>query len=223
MRERIINLTFHGIGDPERRLEPGEAQVWVDADQFQSVLDAVVGRDDVRITFDDGNASDVEHALPALRERGLTATFFVVAGRLGEPGFLDARRRPRARRRRHGASAPTACATAPGGGSTTRALEEELVDAKACSRSVVERPVTEAACPFGSYDRRVLRALRAAGYRRVYTSDRGTTRPGDLLQARNTVGPGTPRDRLERDPRPGDGPRMRVLRRRAKLAAKRWR
>ena len=30
-------------------------------------------------------------ALPALRERGLTATFFVVAGRLGEPGFLDER------------------------------------------------------------------------------------------------------------------------------------
>ena len=53
------------------------------------MLDAVGGRDDIRITFDDGNASDVVHALPALRERGLTATFFVVAGRLGIPGFLD--------------------------------------------------------------------------------------------------------------------------------------
>ena len=41
--------------------------MWLDPDRFLRVLDSVVGRDDVRITFDDGNASDVEHALPALR------------------------------------------------------------------------------------------------------------------------------------------------------------
>ena len=63
--------------------------MWVTRERFLSLLDAVTGRDDVRITFDDGNASDVEQALPALRERGLTATFFVVAGRLGTPRFLD--------------------------------------------------------------------------------------------------------------------------------------
>ena len=49
--------------------------------------------------------------------------------------------------------------------------------------------MTEAACPFGSYDRRVLESLRGSGYRRVYTSDRGTTDAEDYLQARNTVGP----------------------------------
>ena len=37
------------------------------------------------------------------------------------------------------------------------ALHEELVDAKRILEDVVGRPVTEAACPFGSYDRRVLR------------------------------------------------------------------
>ena len=42
----------------------------------------------MRLTFDDGNASDVEIALPRLLERGLTAEFFVLAGRLGEPGRL---------------------------------------------------------------------------------------------------------------------------------------
>ena len=69
------------------------------------------------------------------------------------------------------------------------ALHEEHVEAKAMLEQVVERPVTEAACPFGSYDRRVLRSLRGSGYRRVYTSDRGTTGPEDFLQARNTIGP----------------------------------
>src|SRR5207342_3607508 len=57
---------------------------------FDQVLDAVVGRPDVQLTFDDGNASDVEIALPSLLERGLSAEFFVLAGLLGEPGRLAA-------------------------------------------------------------------------------------------------------------------------------------
>lgn len=57
--------------------------------QFEQVLDAVVGRSDVRLTFDDGNASDVEVALPRLVERSLTAEFFVLAGKLGERGHLN--------------------------------------------------------------------------------------------------------------------------------------
>ena len=38
----------------------------------------------VAITFDDGFSSVFEHALPVLREHGLTATVFCVASRLGE-------------------------------------------------------------------------------------------------------------------------------------------
>ena len=90
MQKRSINLTFHGIGEPPRALDPGEENVWVAHDRFVALLDSVAGREDVRITFDDGNASDVEQALPALVDRELDATFFVVAGRLGEPTFLDA-------------------------------------------------------------------------------------------------------------------------------------
>jgi peptidoglycan/xylan/chitin deacetylase (PgdA/CDA1 family) len=44
---------------------------------------------DLRLSFDDGNASDEEIVLPALQERGLTATFFVVAGRHHQPRSLD--------------------------------------------------------------------------------------------------------------------------------------
>ena len=44
----------------------------------------------MRITFDDGNRSDVDVALDALRERNLQATFFVLAGRLGSRGSVDA-------------------------------------------------------------------------------------------------------------------------------------
>ena len=71
----IINICFHGIGTPERELEPGEGRV---LDQRGHVPRRSSTRSptaaDVRLSFDDGNASDVEIGLPALRERGLTAT-----------------------------------------------------------------------------------------------------------------------------------------------------
>ncbi len=102
------------------------------------------------------------------------------------------------------------------------ALREELVDAKAILEDVVGRPVTQAACPFGSYDRRVLRRLRGSGYHHVYTSDRGTTRSREFLQARNSIGPHDEPAVLEHIERL-EAPAYRALPRRAKLAVKRWR
>jgi peptidoglycan/xylan/chitin deacetylase (PgdA/CDA1 family) len=218
VQQRFINLTFHGIGVPRRSLHEGEDTVWVSAGRFASVLDAVVGRDDVRITFDDGNVSDFELALPALRERGLTATFFVIAERLDVPEFL----------------APADLRTLADEGMTIgchgmrhrhwrtldhAGLREELIDAKRALESAVGRPVTAAACPFGSYGRHSLRALQLAGYSRVYTSDRGFARDGQWLQARTTI---TEHDPLEPILVP-ESSSYAAVRRRVKLAAKRWR
>lgn len=52
-----------------------------------SVADFLGGAADrvVVVTFDDGNPSDRERALPVLRELGFTATFFVTTGRVGMP------------------------------------------------------------------------------------------------------------------------------------------
>jgi peptidoglycan/xylan/chitin deacetylase (PgdA/CDA1 family) len=221
MAPRSINLTFHGIGQPRRPLDPGESSVWLTHDQFLTVLDQVAGRENVAITVDDGNASDLEHVLPVLRERELTATFFVVAERLGEPHFLD----------EDGVRALAAAGMEIGchglrhrrwRGLDVLALHEELIDAKVILEGVVGRPVTRAACPFGSYDRRVLRAARGCGYQRVYTSDRGTAHPDDFLQTRNSVahddGPGL-LDRISRLEASG----RRAMHRRVKLAAKQWR
>lgn len=38
----IINVLFHGIGQPGRELEPGEAAYWVKADEFRRILDEVM-------------------------------------------------------------------------------------------------------------------------------------------------------------------------------------
>lgn len=220
MAARIVNLTFHGTGTCPRALDAGEDDVWLGADEFAAVLDAAAVREDVRITFDDGNASDVEHALPALRDRGLHATFFVVAGRLGAPDFLDT-----------GALEELTAAGMGVGchgmdhrawrGLDGAALEQELVAAKATLEDALGGPVSEAACPFGSYDRRVLTQLRRAGYARVYTSDRGTARPDAWLQPRNTLHRGdgaAPLVEAVASDRP-----VAAVARLAKLTAKRWR
>jgi peptidoglycan/xylan/chitin deacetylase (PgdA/CDA1 family) len=219
--ERSINLTFHGIGEPPRPLDPGEASVWVSLETFSAVLDSVAERTDVGISFDDGNASDIERALPALRERGLRGTFFIVAGRLGTPHFLDegdvrslvaAGMEIGCHGMRHRAWR----------GLDARTLHEELVDAKAILEAVACQPITCAACPFGSYDRRVLGTLRRSGYHRVYTSDRGMSRTSSFVQARNSVGAGDGSDMLAQIAGL-ETPAHRAVGRRAKLIVKRWR
>ncbi|WP_170317289.1 polysaccharide deacetylase family protein [Acrocarpospora corrugata] len=183
---RVINLTVHGIGPTERELDPGEDGTWVNIDQFERVLDAVVGRDDVRITFDDSNASDTVIALPRLLDRGLTAEFFVLAGLLGRPGRLtrqDVRALIQAGMRvgSHG------WAHRDWRRIDDRQAEEELTESHRTLTELTGRPVSRVAIPFGSYDRHVLRRLRRAGVTRAYTSDGGAATPGTWLQARTSL------------------------------------
>lgn len=180
------NLCFHGIGAPVRPLEPGEDTYWITRDAYERILDEVAERPEVRLSFDDGNWSDVEYALPGLTERGLEATFFVLAGRLGAAGSLD----EEAVRLLHesgmrigshgmdhrswrGMDEPTA--------------RRELVEARSRIAAVVGAPVTDAALPRGQYDRTTLARLRRLGYRAVFTSDRTRAPEGAWLQPRFSV------------------------------------
>src|SRR4051812_17342126 len=100
---------YHEIelpGRPTCRAEPGylryvvpEANFLVQLDHLRaegvrglSVGAALAGRPAgqraVAITFDDGCETDLLVAAPLLRERGFGATFYVVPGFLGRPGFL---------------------------------------------------------------------------------------------------------------------------------------
>lgn len=186
MRASVVNLTVHGVGPTDRVLDDGEARTWVTVEQFEQILDAVAGRSDVRITFDDGNASDVEIALPRLLERGLRAEFFVLAGLLGEPGRLDhdgVRELVRSGMRigSHG------WAHRDWRRITGDQIPQEFSDAHQVLSELSGQPVTRVAVPFGSYDRQVLRQLRRAGVRRVYTSDGGRAGRESWLQARTSL------------------------------------
>jgi peptidoglycan/xylan/chitin deacetylase (PgdA/CDA1 family) len=183
----VINLCFHGIGEPGRPLEPDEDLYWIEPVQFEEFL-AVIGNDTrIRITFDDGNASDARYALPSLQRHGLRGAFFVVAARLDEPGSLS---RPEVRELvRAGMSVGShGLEHRPWRTVGDEDLEAELGQAAEIIGATVGQPIREVACPFGSYDRRVLRAIRRHGFDRVYTADGGAAaRPDAWLQSRYTI------------------------------------
>jgi peptidoglycan/xylan/chitin deacetylase (PgdA/CDA1 family) len=186
MASLVTNFTVHGIGATDRELAPGEDVTWVSVAQFEQLLDAVVGRPDVRITFDDGNVSDLEIGLPRLLERGLTAEFFLLAGRLGEPGRIDAA----------GVRELVGAGMAIGSHGwahrdwrrmDTDAAQREIYDTLRVLTDLAGCRVSRVAIPFGSYDRHVLHRLRQAKVTRAYTSDGGRARPESWLQSRNSV------------------------------------
>lgn len=199
MTARQIGLIFHGIGTPQRELEPGEAPYWISRDQFAAVLDRVMLLPDpqrIYISFDDGNMSDLEIGLPLLMERGLKADFFVLTGRIGQPGSLGA--------------ADILALKAAGMGIGSHGVEHldwSLLDPVSLSRELeLSRTTLEAICgdaikgaaiPFGHYNTAVLHAIKDAGYDRAFSSDGGWMDPTAALLPRTSIKGSTSASDLE--------------------------
>jgi peptidoglycan/xylan/chitin deacetylase (PgdA/CDA1 family) len=205
----MINLCFHGIGTPPDGVLAEEASYWVGVGTFRRVLDLVAERPDVRISFDDGNASDVTVALPDLLERGRVAEFFVIAGRLGSSGSLSADDVRRLRQAGMGVGSHGMHHRVWRGLSPAE-QHDELVVARRRLEEVLDEPVRTAACPLGRYDRATLAALRRLRYTRVYTSDRALARPGTWRQARFSLRAHDTADDVARWLRHGDRRTTRV-------------
>jgi peptidoglycan/xylan/chitin deacetylase (PgdA/CDA1 family) len=186
---RRLVLDIHGIGPKPAWIQPDEDSYWCDHPAtFERILDQVSAafeRDGTRIeiTFDDGNASDASIAVPALARRKLRAAFFVCAGRIGTPGYLD-----------RAALADLLAAGMQIGSHgwshvdwskiDDATLEVEVNDAKRSIEDATGRPVDAVAIPFGRYNRRVMGRL--GGFRTIYTSDGGFAREGGRIVPRNS-------------------------------------
>jgi len=216
-----INLCFHGIGMPQRALEPGEQPYWLSKELFTQILEYVGGRENVALSFDDGNASDVEIALPELTRRGLRASFFPIASRIGESGSIDA-----IGLRRLLNSGMTVGSHGMNHvrwrGLRGPGLDEELVVARAIIEREAGAPITAAACPFGVYDRRALSRLRALSYAQVFTSDRAPAHRGWWLQPRFSLRQTDTLAEVRQIVEQTLAPKERMLHL-ARIAAKRWR
>ena len=190
-RQRLeFIFNFHGLGRPSRPMEPGEESYWLSEEQFERVLDHLVELRSTRcrigITFDDGNASDIEVALPRLLARNLKATFFVLAGRLDDPNFLS----------RSDLRTLEAAGMAVGTHGFNHIdwrhaseddLTRELCTARAQLADTLGRPVDEIAVPYGAYNARVLKCLRQHNYRAVFTSDGGSASYSGWLRPRTCI------------------------------------
>ena len=217
----MVILNFHGLGEPASTQSRSDGLYWTDPRFFAAILETVRDRRDVLVTFDDSYESDYSIALPLLKASKMTARFFVVASRMGQSGYLS------------GKQIQALCAEGMTIGShgmhhrkwtalSDHELEEEVVEARDRIEQMTGRRVLEAACPFGGYNRRVLRRLRASGFQRVYTSDGGPASAEFWIQPRNTI---VRDDDLERVlsivTEVPSGPR--AAWRRLKLRLKRWR
>ncbi|WP_189261733.1 polysaccharide deacetylase family protein [Streptomyces fuscichromogenes] len=131
------------------------------------------GRRLVGLTFDDGYADFLDHALPVLDRWGCGATLFVLPGRLGGDNAWDplGPRRPlltadgirRAARGgveigSHGLTHVDLTKADP------QTLRAETADSRARLEELLQAPVDGFCYPYGTVDRRAVDAVRDAGY-----------------------------------------------------------
>jgi peptidoglycan/xylan/chitin deacetylase (PgdA/CDA1 family) len=151
----------------------------------------------VAITFDDGFA-DTYDAVESLLRHGLSSTVYMTTGALGRAGRLSR-------------SELAALSRLPGlevGAHAVRhrrldelddrELAEEVGKSKTELEALTQRPVPSFAYPNGAYDRRVRRAVIAAGYRSAAAVKNAVSHPGDdpFAIARWTVTAGTRATRI---------------------------
>ncbi|MET7474287.1 polysaccharide deacetylase family protein [Streptomyces sp. NPDC005648] len=140
------------------------------------------GRDLVALTFDDGYADFVEHALPALKRRGFGATLFVLPGRLGGTNAWD----PEGPRKplltvdgiRHAAAEGVEIGSH---GLThvdlteadDETLEAEVYESRYRLAELTGATVAGFCYPYGCVDQRAMDAVRDAGYAYACAIDPG--------------------------------------------------
>lgn len=203
MSGHALILTYHAV-------EPGPAPLCVEPDLFAEHLDclAACGAQTltvsdlasclragelpdraVAITFDDGFASVAERAMPLLLERGMVATVFCVAGRLG--GVNDWPSQPRRAPKRPLAHAGQLITLARAGFEIgahgmehmplvtvgPAAQRREVRDSRMSLERVLEAPVRSFAYPYGARPDAHGAGLVRSEYSSACTTTLGLVRP----------------------------------------------
>jgi peptidoglycan/xylan/chitin deacetylase (PgdA/CDA1 family) len=195
----VVVLTYHGISrdggplalGPELFAEQLDALREEDASflTVSQVADAVRARElperAVAITFDDGLTSVAEEAAPLLAERGLPATVFCVAGRLGADSDWPSARPGAARLPL--LAAPDLAELAANGfeigshgmehaplvGGSEPQLHREIVESRRVLEQAVGVPVSSFAYPYGAGPVRAARVLVEETYAAACTTALG--------------------------------------------------
>ena len=184
----IVFLMYHELELTGRRLcrsEPGYVRYILTQETFRSQMQWMKDsgfcglsvtealryppEPSVGITFDDGCESDLIAAAPVLREAGFHATFYITAGFLGTPGYLN---RDQLRELdAEGFEIGCHSMTHPYLPDLPEAeLKREMVDAKLEIEQILGHAIEHFSCPGGRYDGRTLAMARRAGFDSVANS-----------------------------------------------------
>lgn len=179
-------LMYHGLHadadasgrfDPVYSVRPAEfaRQLdWLLASGHRTILpgrhdaDATCRRP-LLVTFDDGDVSNIEVALPLLSERGMVAEFFITSDFVGQPGMLSAADVRALADAGMGIGAH-GCSHGFLEDLDMDALDAELRDSGAYLARLVGRDIVSLALPGGRGGGREYRAALAQGYRHLFGS-----------------------------------------------------
>jgi peptidoglycan/xylan/chitin deacetylase (PgdA/CDA1 family) len=172
-------LNYHAVGSVagEFTVTPeafAQELDWLAANGFHTVSlhDLAQSRVDHRklpprsivLTFDDGTEDALRLVLPALQQRHMRGTFFIVTGRVGQPGYLDW----------DGVRALAAAGMEIGSHTVTHArlpdlspdrVDSELRESRSQLEARLGARIEALAYPYNSLRSRTVRAAEAAGYR----------------------------------------------------------
>jgi peptidoglycan/xylan/chitin deacetylase (PgdA/CDA1 family) len=191
MLPRHLYLTFHGLGAASSALDDDVRRYWIDRATFEETLDSIpqverLTGTQIHLTFDDGNSSDFDVALPCLVTRGLSAIFFVCAGRIGASGFVDARQINEI----SSAGMEIGCHGYDHlnwSEASDEILQRELRDARSVIEAVSGREVTMASAPFGALSQRAVDVAKQSGFRCLFASSGGYSTSTTGLIPRNSL------------------------------------
>lgn len=203
-----VVLLYHRIGRPKlSSLVPGQ---YLTPGLFRSGLDYLTANgwraaalegiaarecegDTFAITFDDGYLSVYEHAFPAMVERGMTGTVYVVSGAIGGINEWDRRagdmREPMMSvdhvREMSDAGFEIGSHTVNHPHLTLipdDQLEREIVDSKRALEDIIGKQVVSFAYPYGECDERVIEAVISAGYEYAVATKLGVAAAGGRFE-----------------------------------------
>jgi peptidoglycan/xylan/chitin deacetylase (PgdA/CDA1 family) len=195
-----VFLMYHEIELPQRGLcqsEPGYVRYVISIDEFKAQMSAIqqlgfrgasVGEaltfstPTVAITVDDGCETDLLAIAPVLRQFGYGATFYVVTGWIGKPGFLSLAQL----RELHGLGFEIGCHSMTHSYLSdldAARLRREISDAKVALEQMLGSPIEHYSFPGGRGDARAVQVAKEAGYKTVATSLPRTNTPATNLFA----------------------------------------
>ena len=182
-----VFLMYHELGLPNRALTqpaPRYKRYVIPAPEFDGQM-AIIQRSNmcgvnvsealrfsesaVAITFDDGCETDLLVAAPVLSRLGFGATFYVIAGFIGKPGYMSAvqLRELATIGFEIGCHSMTHISMA---GLSDAVLRREVLDSRSCLEQLLGKSIEHFSCPGGEYDARTIAFVRESGYRSMSMS-----------------------------------------------------